>query len=88
MPARKPKKPKAPTARGHARSDAEPREVLDPAEKYYKQAREDLIAYNRTTSNDPAAAEYLAEASQEAFGAFGNPRSREGFDPRTFRDHK
>jgi hypothetical protein len=59
--------------------------VLDPADKYYERSRKDWEDYDRAVNNTGVSAEYLAEQNHEAMGAWGNGRSRQGFDPRTFR---
>jgi len=85
MPTKKARKLKPKTADDAAQRSTNNDRVIDPAEKYYEQSRADFHVYDRTTRGDPESAEYLEETNQEAFGSFGNPRSRQGFDPRTFR---
>ncbi|HEX3067828.1 MAG TPA: hypothetical protein VHX14_04575 [Thermoanaerobaculia bacterium] len=68
-------------ATGSAASEVMP----DPAENYYERARANRAEYDRAIKVESPWAEYLAERNSEAFGSVGNPRSRQGFDPGSFR---
>ena len=59
--------------------------VLDPAEKYYARSKKDWEDYDAAVNDEGVYAEYVAEQNHEPMGAWGNARSRQGFDPRTFR---
>lgn len=63
-----------------------PRVVKDPAEKYYDKARRDREEYDKAVKAASPWAEFLGERNFEALGAAGNPRSKQAFDPRSFRN--
>jgi hypothetical protein len=58
-------------------------EILDPAETYYERSRQDWDDYDRVASDRLAVP--AVEQSHEPLREWGNSRSRQGFDPGTFR---
>lgn len=59
--------------------------IVDPAAKYYQDSREDWAEYERAVHDDESAA-HSTDQNDEQLGAWGNPRSKKGFDPDTFRN--
>ena len=60
--------------------------VTDPADQYAEESRNDWAAYERALEAGELSAAHLNERNHELLGAWGNPRSKKGFDPAGFRD--
>ena len=60
--------------------------IVDPAEKYYRDSRDDWAEYERAVHDDEESSAHLTGRNDEPLGAWGNPRSKKGFDPDTFRN--
>ena len=65
-------------SRGHAT-------IVDPSENHLERSRRVFAAYDRAVSAGAADAGYLSETNYEGSGLDGNQRSRQAFDPDTFR---
>jgi len=60
--------------------------IVDPAESYSKDSRDDWSEYERAVHDDEESSAHLTDRNDEPLGAWGNPRSKKGFDPDSFRN--
>jgi hypothetical protein len=60
--------------------------IVDPAQRYYKDSRDDWAEYERAVRDDEESSAHLTDRNDEPLGAWGNLRSKKGFDPDSFRN--